>query len=326
MPLLLSRGDLRAFVGDPAHIDDLLRTTEVSLVAGHKGEPSEVTFTGVATADGNITQTFISSGRGRPATLRVFPATTNTGSTRDAWIVLLLDQEGGALLAILAGDDLNPLRTAIPAAVGVRHLAPPGARTIGILGSGSQARNHVMAYVRALPTVERIHVWSPTPPNRERFADEMGARLGIPVLAMREPADAVVDADIVAAAGATRHGQAAADAAWIRPGALFVSMTRSAPPDLEAQLYIPTFNRPHVVAMAFTPRLPMRLPEYDRSTTRELASVIDGERPARDDSDQTIVYELAGPYLWDPPIFELAYRWAMDHGIGTAIELTGAEP
>ena len=38
--------------------------------------------------------------------------------------------------------------------------------------------------------------------------------------------------------------------------------------------------------------------------------------------DQAVVYELAGLYLWDPPIFRLAYTWATERGLGTSVGLT----
>jgi alanine dehydrogenase len=325
MPLLLSQADLRPLVTDPAGLDAMLQATEETLLAAHRGVPSEVCFTGLALAGANVMQTFLTATPGRQATVRVFPAPGNAGPTRDAWIGLLLDPDSGALVAAMAGDDLNPLRTAVPAALGARHLAPDGARTLAILGSGRQARAHARTFAHALPKLERVHVWSPTPAHRRGFAEEMTAVLGIAVTAVDHPAEALAEADVIAATGAT-HGQPAAEAGWVRPGALFVSLVGSAPRDLPGRLFVPTLNPPRVIAFAFTPRLPLSTPRFDPEHTQELARVVAGEVPAREVPEQTVVYELAGPYLWDPAIFSVAHQWAVAHGVGTVFEFSVPAP
>ena len=54
--------------------------------------------------------------------------------------VLLFEPETGQCSALVAGNHLTALRTAAAAATSIRHLAPTGARVLGILGAGHQAR------------------------------------------------------------------------------------------------------------------------------------------------------------------------------------------
>ena len=326
MPLLLNRADLRAFVTNPACLAALMDATEDLVVTVHDALAADASFTGFSLNGGDVLQSFVCAMPGRHATLRVFPGPGNATTARDAWVALLLDAVGGALLAVLATDDLNPLRTAVPAAVGVRHLAPADARVLAILGSGTQARWHARLYALARPKLEEIRVWSPTPEHRRRFAEEVAVELDLPVVAADHPADALADADVVTAAGATRFGGTAVEDGWVRPGALFVSLTRSAPPESSGwRLFVPTLAWPNVVAFAPMPRLPLPPPRFDPAATFELAAVITGGCPARESSDQTVLFELAGPYLWDVPILESAYRWAVDQSVGSPFSMSGVD-
>ena len=58
-------------------------------------------------------------------------STVGNRTTKDAAVVLLFDDQDGHLLALLAADDLRPLRTAAPVALACKHLAQPGARLTG---------------------------------------------------------------------------------------------------------------------------------------------------------------------------------------------------
>jgi thiomorpholine-carboxylate dehydrogenase len=54
-------------------------------------------------------------------------------------------------------------------------LAPKEATSLGILGSGVQARSHIQALRLVWPALQEIRIWSRTPGNAERLAEETGA-------------------------------------------------------------------------------------------------------------------------------------------------------
>ena len=94
---------------------------------------------------------------------------------------MLYDAETANLEGILVGElsvrevesgGAIALRTAATSAVGTHHLARKDGNRIGLLGSGRQARNHLVA-LRSLRPLEFVKVYSPTRENRERFAREM---------------------------------------------------------------------------------------------------------------------------------------------------------
>ena len=323
MPVVYSQEDLRPLLASDDQFVALIDAVEGILVQQHSGIAGHAIFCGLPLdTEPNAFKMYGITGSGG-ATLRIFPGETNSVSTANTAYILVLDPETGGLEAILAGDDLNPLRTSVPAGVGARHLAPKGAKTVCILGSGEQARGSARSVFRALPELKELVVWSPTPANREKFAKEQAAFLEIEARAVETAEEAVGAGDIVVAAGRTRGGQAAYEASWVKPGALAISMTRSAPPELlaDGQYISPTENRPQVVAIGFAGPGPK--PAGGVQGAVELADVIAGKVPARKSDDQTVVFELANLYPWDHAVASWALGWAKDNAKGTTFALTG---
>src|SRR5215212_2578875 len=70
---------------------------------------------------------------------------------KNAYFIVLFDGESGGLLALVAGRNLNVWRTGAPGGVACKYLAPKGANSLGLIGSGRQARGQIIAIARALP-------------------------------------------------------------------------------------------------------------------------------------------------------------------------------
>jgi alanine dehydrogenase len=328
MPLMLSQRDVRPLLDDYQALDDAIAAIEASLRRSHGGEHGEVVFTGLGLANGDELATYFTATPSGPASLRVFPNLA-TGQRPDAWLGMRIDGHSGAITSMIALDDLNVLRTAVPAAVGVRHLAPQGATTLAILGSGAQASAHLRSISRVMPDLEHVRVWSPTPANRERFGDQFRSQLSCQVDVLDSAQAAVDGADVITAAGRYGHTDLALESpGWVKPGALFVSMTFGAGMNLVgagAVSVVPTSHRPEIVAVGFSsgfmsgPRPTPPVPPL------ELGDVIAGTSPARQGADETLVFQLAAPYLWDVPIFDWVVDWANAHGVGTTFDFsTGA--
>jgi thiomorpholine-carboxylate dehydrogenase len=92
-------------------------------------------------------------------------------------VIELLDRATGAPLAVLDGRLITEMRTAAVSAVAAETLAP-GARTLGILGSGVQARSHIEALRVTHPAFREagaIRIWSRTAEKAVALAAESGA-------------------------------------------------------------------------------------------------------------------------------------------------------
>ncbi|MDQ6934350.1 MAG: hypothetical protein M3130_03535 [Actinomycetota bacterium] len=324
MALLVTEADLRAVTQSPTEISAAVDAVEASVLASHHRGAGQVIFGDLALDDDAYVKVLGSSAPGAGMSLQTFPAQANPDFHGDSRVMLLFDA-GGALTALLAGDELNALRTSVPAALGARHLAPRDAQVLGILGSGYQAVSHALTITAAVPGLKEVRVWSPTTVNRERFAREQTQLRGLPVHACSSAQDVVESADILTATGRTDAGAQAYAAEWVKPGALLISMTRSAPPGLDgvARVVVPTKRRPELVAFGFT-GVSVPKPAADPGGSVELIDVIEGRASAREHRDQIVVWELANVYLWDLPIAGWAHAWAVRAGVGLSFALSAA--
>src|SRR5205085_2251201 len=130
--------------------------------------------------------------RGNPA--RGLPTVTS--------IYLLSDYETGAPLAIMDGSYLTALRTAAGSAVATRLLARTEAHTLGVFGTGVQARFHVET-IRRVRSLRQVLVCATSLDKADAFATWVREACGV----APGPASAVDTraAEIVAACTAGRR-------------------------------------------------------------------------------------------------------------------------
>jgi len=93
----------------------------------------------------------------------------------------------------------SDLMTAAISTVGTKWMSRPDSRVLALLGSGKQARNHLIA-MKSICLLDRVNVFSPTREHREEFAEEIAAALHLDVVAPSNVEKALQDADIVLAA------------------------------------------------------------------------------------------------------------------------------
>ena len=111
-------------------------------------------------------------------------------------IVLLFSSANGELLAIMNDGVLQRFRVGGANGVSTKYLARPDAETVGLIGSGWQAGTQAMAVCEARK-IKKIKVFSPTKANREKFAKETSAQVGVEIVPVDSYHDAVKAVDII---------------------------------------------------------------------------------------------------------------------------------
>ena len=137
-----------------------------------------------------------------------YPPNANRGLPTHMATIFLADPATGAPLAVMDGRLITEMRTAAVSAVATKLLAAPDARVLAILGSGVQARSHIEA-LQLVRQFKEVRVWSPTTPNAERFAEEIGGKA-------MSAEKAVRDADVVVTA--TSSKTPVLPGSWLKPG------------------------------------------------------------------------------------------------------------
>ncbi|MBU3032017.1 iminosuccinate reductase BhcD [Paracoccus marinaquae] len=92
--------------------------------------------------------------------------------------VFLFDPDTGRVAAAVGGNLLTALRTAAASAVSIKHLAPKGAKVLGMIGAGHQSAFQMKAAAR-VANFEKVLGWNPHPEMLGRLADT-AAELGLP--------------------------------------------------------------------------------------------------------------------------------------------------
>ena len=108
-------------------------------------------------------------------TVTFFPG--NQGLPTHQASIELLSRTTGQPLIVMDGRLITEMRTAAVSAVAAQTLAP-NAKTLGILGSGVQARSHIAAMRHSNPAFREpnsIRIWSRNPANAAALSNELNA-------------------------------------------------------------------------------------------------------------------------------------------------------
>ena len=130
-------------------------------------------------------------------------------------MIVLLSLETGEVLGMLPDSYIQKMRVGGTTALGVKLLARPESEICGVLGSGAQAEA-ALECTAAVLNLKRVHVYSPTQTNRERFAKAMSERIGVDVIAVDSAERAFDRADVILAATSSYDPVYAPE--WLKPG------------------------------------------------------------------------------------------------------------
>jgi len=248
---------------------------------------------------------------------------------RDAWFMTpLFDADSGAPLALLDGASMNPFKTGAAGAVGVDHLARADSETVGIIGSGAQARGQLRA-TATVRDLSEVRVYSPTQANRVAFAEEMGAALDCEVAAVDASADAVTDADIVITA--TNASEPVFNGKLLAPGTHVTAMGQYNPrkreldtETIERSTYVPDL-RERVMQDAGSFIYAVDEGVVDESHIHaELGEIVAGNAVGRETDDEITVFDSGGTGIETVAAAGLLYERAKEQGLGSTISFAPA--
>jgi len=131
------------------------------------------------------------------------------------FLFLLYRSEDAEPLALMEANYLGQIRTGAVSGMATRNMARPDADTLGIIGSGFQARSQLSAML-AERSFRRIRVWSREAGKRATFASECSAAFDVRVEAVDTAEEAVRGAGIMVTA--TNAKDPVLESDWIEPG------------------------------------------------------------------------------------------------------------
>ena len=143
-----------------------------------------------------------------------YPFNDELGLHTHMAVIELLSRATGEPLALMDGRLITEMRTAAVSAVALDALAPEGVRSLGIFGSGVQARSHLEALRRVRPGLKEVRIWSRTEANARKLAEECGGQLAT----REETAGCDVVLTVTSAAAPVLEGR------WLKPDAVVLAV------------------------------------------------------------------------------------------------------
>jgi len=125
--------------------------------------------------------------------------------------VLLFRSTAPELVAVLESETLGRLGAGAATGVAVRHLARPGAASLGLIGCGRLAEAQLACIRAALPSLERTVAYCRTRERLHAFCARTGAE---PAESHRDPADCDIVVTVTTSPDPVLRGE------WLRAGAL----------------------------------------------------------------------------------------------------------
>ncbi len=254
----------------------------------------------------------------------ITPENPRAGLDAHQGVVLLSSSATGEPLAALNASAVTEIRTAAVSVVATDLLARPEAEVLAVLGTGVQARAHVLA-MSAARKLTLIRVAGRSPEQSAAFAARLQPQVGPVIEACATSRDAVRDADILVTA--TNAAVPVIERGWVAPGAHINAVGACLPSAREldsatmaaAALFadsresVSGESGDYLLALADSAIGPGHI-------RAEIGEILAGAAAGRTGPAEITVFESLGLAVEDLAAAALVYQKAERAGIGTLAE------
>lgn len=248
-----------------------------------------------------------------------YPANQARGLPYISGLLILNDVETGIPYAVMDCTWITAYRTGAATALAARYLARPESETVGILACGVQGRTNLEALAALFP-LKRVYAYDIAPEVQRRYAEEMGARLGLEIVGVREPRQAVVDCDLVVTSGPIlKHPQPTIERDWLKPGAFGSAVDFDSYWTLEAINQVEKLSTDDHAQFEY-----YRGAGYFQKVRKpyaDLGEIVAGIKRGRETANERALAINLGLALDDMAVAPEIYRRAFAKGIGTRLPL-----
>lgn len=248
-----------------------------------------------------------------------YPANQARGLPYISGLIILNDDDTGLPIAVMDCTWVTAHRTGAATALAARHLARPDSETVGILACGVQGRTNLLALAQ-LFRITRVYAYDIVREVQQRYVEEMSKTLGIEIVGVTAPRDAVVASDIVVTSGPILkdpHPTIGAD--WLQPGAFASAVDYDSYWTAGALAQLDKIATDDHAQFAFHKQ--MGYFTHVPTPYASLDEIVVGRRPGRErDEERTMAMNL-GLAMDDMAVAPEIYRRAVERAIGTWLEL-----
>ena len=254
------------------------------------------------------------------------PSNSTRGLSTLQSMVVLTDAVTSEVLACLNGAAVTALRTSAGVAAAVDALARREATSLGVFGSGVQARDVTRMISTVRPLVD-VRIWSPTAAHRSALVAELSADPVISaVVTAAERPRLAADCDIVVTCTTSRDPVVEGD--WLVPGATVLTIGSYAPDRREidlrtseraARIFVDDVGK--ALDWSGPLREAINHQVVDHDEVHPVGAVISGDEAGREREDDILIFHSLGLAIQDAALGCLILDRAKREGMGTAVEL-----
>ena len=241
------------------------------------------------------------------------------------FLVPLYEMSTGDLLALIEADYMGQQRTGAASGVATKFLARKDSRVAAIIGTGGQAKTQLEA-VAAVRKLESARAYGRDAAKREKFCEEMSARLGFPVRPCASAAEAVRGADIVSTA--TTAAQPVVAGADLAPGAHInaIGANHAHKRELDDEavasadiIVVDSVEQSRQEAGDLI--IAFHGDEICWTGVKKLSEIVAGKTSGRTSDTEVTLFKSNGIASWDLAVAMKVYAMAREKGLGRELPL-----
>jgi alanine dehydrogenase len=237
----------------------------------------------------------------------------------------IYDGKTGEMAGLMQADQLGRMRTGAASAVATKYLARPEAATVGLFGTGKQARTQLLGVCK-VRLVRKAFVYSRSEESRVSFAAELSAACGTEVVPVAAPEEAARGHDIIITA--TNAREPVLKGEWLSEGQhlniVGSNFLTKSEIDVEVVrranvVVIDSKDQGKIEAGDFVAALDQRVLEW--SDVQELGRVVAGRAPGRTSPQDVTLFKSLGIGLEDVAVGARVLAKAKEAGVGKWLDL-----
>ena len=255
----------------------------------------------------------------------VFPPNVERYGLQNLTAVFILSEiDKGFPIAVMEGTLASNLRVGAMGAIAAKHLAPAEPEVIGFIGSGEQAKMHLLAMKTVRPTLRQCRVSAKTPPEEQDFVAQMTPC--VPdmefVAADTNGEAAMSEADILVTA--TSAQAPLLKAAWMKPGSFYSHIGGWEDEYAVAKQCEKIVCDDWETVKHRTQTLSRMYQDgelKDDEVYGDLVELVSGAKPGRESADERAYFNAVGLSFVDVAIAHAMYQRALERGAGQTLTM-----
>jgi len=249
----------------------------------------------------------------------VFPGNPKLNVPSTMGLIILNDVKTGQPVAIIDGGYITAQRTAAASAVAAKYLANIDSKVLGIVGTGEQACNHLLALNDVLKEIEIIKVYDRNKSIAQKFIATMGEKVSCQIVDSPSIEAVIRESDVVVTATGDLSGKPPIFMGqWLKDGVHVIPVHSHGWEFLALEnadkFIVDDWNQysANFHIDDYNPKLP---PLY-----AELSEIILGKKKGREAKSEKIVSMHDGMALHDIALASKAFKLAKEKGIGATLK------